>query len=349
MLAPTFALAIGSFSSNTANPVFGPTRMLIERDMEIPADALRLYVRERAGVSIEDEVTLALGHDGDNETAFTGRVVRLRPGIEDVEILALGDMNALLNLRTSANFEDRTPGSIASELIQLAGLSVGLAADGPVLPRFSIDERGSVFAHLKGLADRLGYELYSDRLGRIRFHALGQAAEADIGPGGFGGALPAAAGALAGRGEGYEFGRHMLGASASRQIPTSTAITVGGESPMSGQGDTTAHWLTVNDADFRGSAGNGSRRTLFVDPAARYKDLADRFAAGRLAVAAREAWQIHLRVLGRGGIDLGDTVSASGVPDPFVNGSGYVRAIRHRFDAGSGFVTDLRLSLAVEP
>ena len=349
MLAPTFALTIGSFSSNTANPVFGPTRMLIERDMEIPADALRLHVRERAGVSIDDEVTLAIGHDGDNETAFTGRVVRLRPGIQDVEILALGAMNALLNLRTSANFEDRTAGRIASELIQQAGLSVGIAADGPVLPRFSIDERGSAFAHVKGLADRLGYELYSDRLGNIRFHALGQAADADVAPGGIAGALTAAASGLTGGGaDGYEFGRHMLGASASRQIPASTSITVGGESPMSGQGDTTAHWLTVNDADYRGSAGSGSRRTLVVDPAARYKDLADRFAAGRLALAAREAWQIHLRVLGRGGIDLGDTVSASGVEDAFVNGTGYVRAIRHRFDAGSGFVTDLRLSLAVE-
>jgi hypothetical protein len=349
MLAPTFALTVGSRSSSPANPVFGPARLLIERDMAIPADALRLHVRERAGISIEDEVTLAIGHDGDNETAFTGRVVRLRPGIHGVEILALGEMNALLNLRTSANFEDRTAGSIASELIQLAGLSVGIAVEGPVLPRFSIDERGSAFAHLKGLADRLGYELYSDRLGRIRFHALGHAAEAHIAPGGISGALPAAVGALAGRGgEGYEFGRHILGASATRQMSTWTRIIVGGESPMSGQGDTTAHWLTVNDADYRGLAGSGSRRTLVVDPAARYKDLADRFAAGRLAVAAREAWQIHLSVLGRGGIDLGDTVSASGVADAFVNGTGYVRAIRHRFDAGTGFVTDLRLSLAVE-
>jgi hypothetical protein len=131
-------------------------------------------------------------------------------------------------------------------------------------------------------------------------------------------------------------------------MPAWTRIAVGGESPMSGQGDATSHWLTVNDADYRGEAGDGSRRALVVDPVARYKDLADRFAAGRLALAARDAWQIHLSVLGRGGIDLGDTVSAGGVEDAFVNGTGYVRAIRHRFDAASGFVTDLRLSLAVE-
>ena len=91
---------------------------------------------------------------------------------------------------------------------------------------------------------------------------------------------------------------------------------------MSGQGDTTAHWLTANDAAYRGSAGDGSPSLLVIDPVARYKDLAERFAAGRLALAAREAHQIALTVLGRNRIDLGDDIALSDVPDALIDGTG---------------------------
>ena len=93
---------------------------------------------------------------------------------------------------------------------------------------------------------------------------------------------------------------------------------------MSGQGDTTEHWLTTNDADYRGSAGDGEPALLVRDPAARTKDLADRFAAGRLAVAARAAREVSITVLGRPQVDLGDTIAVADVPDETVNGSGYV-------------------------
>jgi hypothetical protein len=114
---------------------------------------------------------------------------------------------------------------------------------------------------------------------------------------------------------------------------------------MSGQGDQTSHWLTVNDADYRGSAGDGDPRLILLDPAARTKDLADRFAAGWLAVARRTAHELRVTVLGRPGVDLGATVTAADVPDALANGSGYVRAIRHRFGSTAGFVTDLRVSV----
>jgi len=106
--------------------------------------------------------------------------------------------------------------------------------------------------------------------------------------------------------------------------------------------------LTINDARYRGSAGEGSPSLLFIDPVARYKDLADRFASGRLAVATREAHQICFTVLGRNGIDLGDNITLNDAPDELINGTGYIRAIRHRFGDESGFVTDIRVSLAVD-
>jgi hypothetical protein len=117
---------------------------------------------------------------------------------------------------------------------------------------------------------------------------------------------------------------------------------------MSRQGDTTEHWLTINDDDYRGAAGDGEPTLIVRDPAARTKDLADRFAAGRLAVAARTAREVSITVFGRPQVDLGASVATEAVPDEEINGSGYVRAIRHRLTENHGFLTDMRISLEPE-
>ena len=347
ILRPTFSLAIGSVISTTDNPVTGPKRLIIERDMDIPVDALQLYLIQRAGVSLDDEVVVELGHDSEEEAVFTGCVTGVRPTIVGVEIRALGKLNRLLNLHTAATFQDQTAGRIARDLIEQAGLSTGTVDDGPTLPRYAIDNRLNAFEHLKDLADRLGYELYADRHGNVMFHALGPAANLDATVGGFAGALSSPASLLGGGGgENYIFGQHLLNTKANRQPIAWGTINVGGESPMSRQGDATAHWLTVNDTDYRGSAGDEDPTLLVLDPAARTKDLADRFAAGRLAVAARQAHQVQITVPGRAQVDLGDTISISDLPDELSNGSGYVRAICHRFGEGVGFVTEFRISVS---
>jgi hypothetical protein len=344
-LRPTFTLTIGSLDSSTDNPVAAPDSLVVDRDMDVPADALRLHLRERAGIAVGDEVTLALGHDGEEERAFTGAVERVRPAISGVAVRALGKTHDLLKLRTSIIYVNQSAGSIASDLIGQAGLSEGTVDDGSVLPRYVVDRAVSGYRHLKELADRLGYELYADRDGNIMFHALGPAANLDA----LGGALGAAVGGLLGAGaESYAFGQQLLSAATgSRDVAWGT-VEVGGESPMSGQGDTTEHWLTADDTDYMGSAGDGEPALLVRDPVARTKDLADRFAAGRLAVAARSAREVSITVLGRPQVDLGHTVAVADVPDETVNGSGYVRAIRHRFGEEAGFLTEMRISLEPE-
>jgi phage protein D len=345
-LRPTFTLTIGSLSSSTDNPVAAPGALFVDRDMDVPADALRLHLRERAGIAVGDEVTLELGHDGEEETAFTGAVEAVRPAISGVAVRALGKTHDLLNLRVSTTYVNQSAGSIARDLIGQAGLSAGTVDDGPVLPRYVVDRAMSGYRHLKELADRLGYELYADRDGNLMFHPLGPSANLDS----LGGALGAAAGGLLGvGGESYAFGQQLLSAATGWRGVAWGTVNVGGESPISGQGDTTEHWLTTDDADYTGTAGDVAPVLLVRDPVARTKDLADRFAAGRLAVAARTARGVSITVLGRPQVDLGHTVAVADVPDETVNGSGYVRAIRHRFDDESGFVTEMRISLEPVP
>ena len=62
-------------------------------------------------------------------------------------------------------------------------------------------------------------------------------------------------------------------------------------------------------------------------------------------MAARAARGTSITVLGRPQVDLGHTVAVADVPDETVNGSGYVRAMRHRFGDEAGFVTEMRISL----
>jgi hypothetical protein len=348
-LRPTFTLTIGSLGSSTDNPVAAPDSLVVDRDMDVPADALRLHLRERAGIAVGEEVTLALGHDGEEERVFTGAVERMRPAISGVAVRALGKTHDLLKLRTSIIYVNQSAGSIASDLIGQAGLSEGTVDDGSVLPRYVVDRAVSGYRHLKELADRLGYELYADRDGNLMFHALGPAANLDALGGALGAVAGAAAGLLGAGGESYAFGQQLLSAATRWRGVSWGTVEVGGESPISSQGDTTEHWLTTNDADYRGSAGDAGPALLVRDPVARTKDLADRFAAGRLAVAARTEREVSITVLGRPQVDLGGTVTTDGVPDEAVNGSGYVRAIRHRFGDETGFVTEMRISLEPEP
>lgn len=343
-LRPTFTLSIGNLSSSTDIPVAGPGALVVERDMDVPADALRLRLQESAGIVVGDAVTLDLGHDGEEERVFTGAVEAVRPAISGVAVRALGKTHDLLNLRVSTTYVNQSAGSIARDLIGQAGLSAGTVDDGPMLPRYVVDRALSGHRHLKELADRLGYELYADRDGNIMFRPLGPAANLDA----LGGALGAVAGAILGAGgESYAFGQQLLGAATGWRGVAWGTVEVGSESPMSGQGDTTEHWLTTNDADYRGSAGDGEPALLVRDPVARTKDLADRFAAGRLAVAARTAREVSITVLGRPQVDLGHTIAVADVPDETVNGDGYIRALRHRFGDETGFVTEMRIS--VEP
>lgn len=343
-LNPTFSLTIGSLQSTSADPQGGPTSLRVARDMDIAADCIQIELAERAGIQLGDPASLELGYDGNNEKIFTGEVVSLRPSIHRTTVIALGKMNSLLNLRTAATYEGQSAGSIARDLISQAGLEEGEIQDGPALPRFAIDRRLNAYMHLKGLANRLGFELYTDRDGKIMFKAFGEAAGLDAGDGLMAAAAGAATSLSVGEGE-YQYKKHLIWAAGDSRSPALGSLEVGGESPTSSQGDQAIHWLTTDDNAFRGSAGSGDPKRLLLDQAARTKDLSDRFAAGRLAIAQRTTHQISIIMRGRPQIELGDQLSVSDLPDDLLNGQGYLRAILHQFDAQAGFLTTLRLAM----
>src|SRR4051812_7382421 len=106
-LKPTFTLTAGAQTWTEG----GPNRLVVERGMDAACDALRIRLDDRAGIAIDDDVTLDLGHDGDEDTVFTGTVTALRPAIAGVEVWALGGLRALAALQVAAAFEDQSAGA----------------------------------------------------------------------------------------------------------------------------------------------------------------------------------------------------------------------------------------------
>ena len=354
-LRPRFSFTAGSLTADTGSPVGGPLRFVVERSLDVPIDGLRVMLAESAGVAPGDAVTLALGDQDGLERVFTGTVAELRPMLGGCNLFCTGTMLGLVELRVAAFYQGRSAGDVVRDLVGQATLDAGEIADGLTLPRYAIERRLGAHAQLRRLAERLGFSLFADRQGKVHFRGLGAAAH--LGSGGvggvvgLGGGLASAAGAAAGAlglggGGSLVFGKHLLTAQAALRPAPGRKIVVGGESPMSGQGEDKSFWLTATDSDFEDSAGTGDE-WLITDPAARTKDMAGRFAAGYAAGLAARSRELRLSVLGMPALDLGDAMGAADAPEAGLNTSGVITGLRHRFGAREGFVTDL--VIAAEP
>lgn len=359
-LRPRYAFTAGSLSADSATPVGGPVRFVVERGLDVPVDGLRVMLAESAGVAAGDAVTLDLGDDDGVQRVFTGSVAELRPMLGGCSLFCTGTMLGLVELRVAAFYQGRSAGDVVRDLVGQAGLDAGDISDGLTLPRYAVERRQNAHAQMRRLAQRLGFSLFADRQGKVHFRGLGPAA--NLGSGGLGGALGGAAGGAVGGAAGgavsaaasalglgggsgsLAYGKHLLAAQAALRPALDRKIVVGGESPMSGQGEDKSFWLTATDADFEDSAGSGDE-LLVTDTAARTKDMAGRFAAGYAAGLALRAAQLRLTVLGMPALDLGDSLSAADAPEAGLNAGGVITGLRHRFSAREGFVSDVVLAV----
>lgn len=342
---PQFSFTAGGLACDSSSPVAGPSRFVVERSLDVPIDGLRVTLAESGGVAPGDPVELALGDDDGLERVFTGSVAEIRPHLGGCEIFCAGTMLALVDLRVSSFYRERSAGDVVRDLVGQAALTAGDIADGIALARFAVERRLGAHAQLRRLADRLGYSLFADRRGNVHFRGLGAAARLGAGgAGGLAGAAAAASNALgAGAGGGFAYGRHLLAAAARQRPSPARSVLVGGESPMSGQGEDKSFWLTATDTDYQDAAGDGPEM-LVTDPTARTKDMAGRFAAGYAASFERQTSDLRLRVLGTPALELGDPTSSTDAAQSGLNAAGYVRSLRHCFSAREGFVSEITVA-----
>lgn len=283
-----------------------PERIVVERDMDRIDAARAWFGPTDIGAGQPAEVTL------DDETVFTGTVTMVLPTLTGTEVRALGTTLAMQRLRAPAAYERRAAGAIVRDLADRAGVETGTVEPGVMLPADYLDGAVSAYHHARALADRLGFELYTDRHGRLMFCEPGSTTTTT-----------------------YTYGRDLF-AAAGRLTTDWLMPVVGGEGHMSEGGENSVHWLSVEDL----TGGTGGR--LVLDPLARTQDLADRFAAGYATTWHRDVRRVALRVPGNARIDLGERIRLAGTPA--VGAGGYVRAVRHTVDARSGWVTELGVS-----
>jgi len=342
---PQFSFTAGALACDSSSPVAGPSRFVVERSLDVPIDGLRVTLAASGGAAPGDPVELSLGDANGLERVFTGSVAEIRPRLGGCEIFCAGTMLALVDLRVSSFYRERSAGDVVRDLVGQAALTAGDIADGVTLARFALERRLGAHAQLRRLADRLGYSLFADRRGKVHFRGLGPAASLSAGGAGdLAGAASAAADALGVHAAGgFAYGRHLLAATGRQRSPLARSVLVGGESPMSGQGEDKSFWLTATDVDYQDTAGDGPEM-LITDPTARTKDMAGRFAAGYAASFAWRTSALRLRVLGVPALDLGDQTSAADAAESGLNGAGYVRSLRHCFSAHEGFVSEITVS-----
>jgi hypothetical protein len=347
MLRPSFSLQSDSLQSSTDNAVGGPDAFFVQRSMAAGADSLMFTLHDPVDLATGETVTLELGHDDENNLVFTGTVVAVGTTITGLRVQALGKAQGLLSLRAGGTYENQSVGAILRDLASQADVSTGTVDDGPLLPSFYVTKHRSAYYQLYELAQALGFEMFTTTDGNLQFRALGSAANLDSGAGALAGAV-ATVGALAGGGEVYRYGEHVLNIRHHKSEPVWQQVHVGGESPTSTLGDSTAHWLTANESDYTGDAGSGDRSRSFVDAWARSQDLTDRLAEGRLISLNRSANQINAEVMGRPTLELGDDVSTDAFTNSNLNQSGYIHRLEHRFASNRGFFTHWSATIGAE-
>src|SRR5262245_30279206 len=136
-LRPRFSFSAGSLQSDSDAPVAAPSRFVVERNLDVPIDALRVSLASSGDVAAGHAVQLDLGDEDGLERVFTGTVAEVRPRLGSCQLLCVGTMLALVELRVSSFYQNQSAGDVARDLIGQASLDTGTVEDGVSLPRYA--------------------------------------------------------------------------------------------------------------------------------------------------------------------------------------------------------------------
>lgn len=286
--------------------------------MDVPADSFNIVLGQVNGLSPAkgDSVVIELG---DNDTlikVIEGTVAGVESTITQTKITGLNAISKLLDLRINQVYEKQTAGAIAADLVSQAGLTMGEKEDGIKFPFYTIDSMRNGYEHIRDLARRCGFDVYLTAESKLVFKEFTKTS-ADYT---------------------FEYGKHILGFEKYAQEEAVEQVTVFGESPASGQGDETAHWLTKGFEDYKGTAGVGLEQRI-EDTTIKTKDAADTFAQAELNAIKKNTVKGMLKILGNANIKLGDAIEIKGMSDEEMNGIFQVRGVGHYLNKDTGFIT----------
>ena len=252
-------------------------------------------------------LAVALGEEGDEEDVWAGEVADVSSGPDGVVLDGLAGTVGLARERVSRTYLDQ---SVADVVRDLAGSAPVDEVGGDLeLPAYTVDDRRTVWAHLRELAELSGADLGSAPNGGLRF-------------------VPPRTGMAD---HTFRYGAELLAwiAAAGSAV---AAPAVAAHGAASEAGAEQWHWLR------RSPAGSGG--ALRVPAAVRTRDAAEAVAQALAARAARAAVRGRLRLRGTPEVRPGDLVDLSDLPsgDP---GTLRVLRVEHVLDGRTGFITSL--------
>jgi hypothetical protein len=276
--------------------------------------SMQLWPRSKfADAAAGAVMSISLGERDEEELVWTGEVSarRLLPQAVVIEGLA-----ATVVLSRSAKSQTYLDQSVADIVADLAGEAAVDKIEGDLkLHAYHVDNRRPLWSHLKVLARLVGADLGSAADGGLRF-------------------VPAA-GAVSPTA--LRYGAELLDWNiALHAAPQAAEVAAYGSASESGAARW--HWL-AHDPVGAGAAATRVPAALATRDAAQAVADAARQRAGRAAVSG------ELLIQGRPTLRPGDAVELADLPGGSSSSPGVlrVRAVRHTFDATSGFLTRLRV------
>ena len=298
----------------------------LRRALAPNVDLLELVVaavETAPAVAIADQGSVSLtGSDGSDTPVFTGKVDGLHARPNGLRLVtATNGSRELAQARLNRSFEQQDAGAIIAALASELGLSSELPGDAPMLPRFVVDDRLSLYAHIARLAALSGYVACIAADGTLR--VKDPAADAE----------PAAS---------VAYGVDILDFALGERAPHTAAIQVTGEGAAGDQGSDAWYWLRKDPASNQSTAGTGTPRGMSV-AALRSSEAVASHARARLARTSEAATLGWLLIAGAPQLEPGDPVGLSGMPQAANDGTYRVEEIVHEFDGRAGFRSRLRV------
>jgi len=261
------------------------------------------------------DAELALGFGDDLVTVLTGTVSAVERAAWGLVVEGLAATAALSASRIGRSYVGQTVGDVVSDLVSSAGGSTGEVSATTQLSAYHVDERRTVWTHVRQLARLTGSEVSSDAQGAVNFrpvktgsadHTLRHGADLvawDVGP------------------------RNAAGPEVS-VVPFGAASELG-----------TDKWHVL----LREPEGSSPSGPVLVAPALRDRDAAQALADALAATAGRGAKGGGVVAVGDGAIRAGDLVELTDMPSG-EDGVHRATSVSHLLAAGLGF----RTALAVE-
>ncbi|MCC6166170.1 MAG: hypothetical protein IT329_02985 [Caldilineaceae bacterium] len=291
-------------------------------------DVAMLYLANEArapGVALGDPGSIELGYgDGGNVLVFTGHVDAVRTHLAGATRITLVNSSATLaRRRIDQSYQQQSAGAIVNDLIGQCGVAAGDVEDGSDYPFYVVDAPRTVYQHIARLAQRSGYAAWITAEDKLQF-------------------APAAADSAV---QTFTYAQDLLAVHLVEGAPLA-GVMLTGEGAAGSQGSDAWPWLIKDAAAVQKSAGEEAGARPLVDAALRSGDALETAAAAYLAEQGGSAGR--LIVPGTPDVTVGTAVEIAGAPQDALNGLHLVTRLRHRYDKGRGFVTELALRRAGE-